>query len=137
MKLILASWLTLGLALLWDRFLFFIGARLQIHERTRVIILVPIGEELLKYSVSYLNNFFPPLLYAFFGLGEGMYESIHFKKRMDLVLILAGIIPHTFFSIFYLFNLPIWFGLLLAVTSHVIWNNLLFNFKNGCKRSTD
>lgn len=132
MKLILAGWLTIGLALLWDRFLFF----MTIDEWTRVVLLVPLGEELLKYGVSYFYQLFPPLLFASFGLGEGIYESIHQKKNIDLILILAGILPHTFFSIYYLFNIPVWLSLVLAVISHSIWNHLVLNFKNDCKRST-
>jgi hypothetical protein len=131
MKLFFAGWLVIGLALLWDRILFF----LAVNKWLRIVLLVPLGEESLKIGVSYLYKLFPPLLFAFFGLGEGIYESIHQKKN-NLVLILAGILPHTFFSIYYLFNLPVWLSLILAVTSHSIWNYLILNFKNDCKRST-
>ncbi|HBF37766.1 MAG TPA: hypothetical protein DDW50_10635 [Firmicutes bacterium] len=137
MKLILAAWLTLVLAWMWDRFLFLLGPALGIHEKRRVILLVPIGEEVFKYGVSYCSGIFPPVLFAFFGIGEGIYESAHLKHHLDPVLILAGILPHTLFSIFYLFNIPVWLGLFLAIISHSIWNNLFFNFKNDCKRSTD
>jgi hypothetical protein len=46
MKLILAGWLTVGLALLWDRFLYFIAT----PETVRIGVLVPIGK-------SYLSSF--------------------------------------------------------------------------------
>jgi hypothetical protein len=133
MKFILAEWLTLGLALLWDRFLYSAG----VNQLTRVGFLVPIGEELLKYGVSYLSKLFPPLLYAGFGFGEGIYESLHDKKRLDLVLVLAGILPHTFFSIFFVFKIPIWLSLILAIISHAVWNWLVLNFKNDCNRSAN
>ncbi len=137
MRLILAAWFTLNLAWLWDRILYLLGPTLGIHERLRVILLVPIGEEVFKYGVSYLSSLSPPVLFFLFGMGEGLYESIHLKHKLDPVLILAGILPHSFFSIFYLFNMPVWFSLLLAIVSHSTWNNLIFNFKNDCKSSTD
>jgi hypothetical protein len=133
MKIILAGWLTIGLALLWDKLLCFVA----ISERTRVVILVPLGEELLKYGISYLYKLFPPLLYAAFGFGEGIYESIHYKRNLNLILILAGILPHTFFSIFYLFDIPAWRSLILAITCHAVWNHFVLNFKNDCKRSAN
>jgi hypothetical protein len=137
MKLILATSLALGLAWFWDRILCSIGPMFGIHERLRVVIFVPIGEESLKYGVSYLGSLSPTILFFLFGMGEGIYESIHFKHKLDPVLILAGILPHTFFGIFYLFNMPVWIGLLLAVISHFIWNSLILNFKDDCKSSTD
>jgi hypothetical protein len=133
MKLILAGWLTVGLALLWDRFLNLTG----IKETTRVGILVPIGEELLKYSISYLSQLFPPFLYVIFGLGEGVFESIQYKKRFDVALIIAGILPHAFFSIFFLFKLPFRLSLILAIVCHCVWNLIVLNLKNECNKSAN
>ncbi|HBE77016.1 MAG TPA: hypothetical protein DDW65_04430 [Firmicutes bacterium] len=133
MKLILAGWLTVGLALLWDRFLYWV----KVKENIRVVLLIPLGEELLKYGVSYYNNLFPPFLFACFGLGEGIYESIHLKKGVSCRLILAAVLPHTFFSLFYLLKIPLWLSLGLAIIIHSIWNYLVLNFKNDCKRSTN
>lgn len=133
MKYILAGWLTVGIALLWDRFLFLAG----IDEMARVGFLVPIGEELLKYFMSYLNQLFPPLLYAVFGLGEGVYESIQHKKKFDVPLVLAGILTHSFFSLFYILKLSLWFSLILAFTSHCAWNLMILNLKKDCNKSAN
>lgn len=137
MKLILAAGLALSLAWSWDRILYFFGPMVGIHQRQRVTVLVPVGEEVFKYFVSYWSSLSPPWIFVLFGMGEGLYESIHLKHKLDPVLILAGILPHTFFGIFYLFNLPVWIRLILAIFSHLIWNSLVFYFKNDCNSSTD
>ncbi len=126
MKMILAGCLALWLALLWDRKLRSIG----IYERVRIGILIPVGEELFKFGIAFIFNLHPTILYFIFGCGEGLYEMFHSKKKMGFLLLAAGILTHTFFGVFYLLKLSIWFSFIAALTSHLIWNNAIMGLQN-------
>ncbi|MGE5582826.1 MAG: hypothetical protein ACM3X9_09860 [Bacillota bacterium] len=121
MKLIIAGWIAIGLALLWDRVLYFCG----VNETLRVGILAPLGEEFLKWGVSFYYQLSPLFLYAFFGLGEGIYELIHSNKPLKWFLVPAGVLQHTAFGTFFLFKMPVWLSLSLAIVSHLFWNGMI------------
>lgn len=120
-KYLLVGWITVGLAYLWDILLKTLGS----SPGFRVGFGMPIGEELLKFSVCFWFGLTPWLLYALFGLGEGLFDTFHVKHRLDLLLIGAGIVTHLVTGLFFLLqNNPVWFDFLLALIFHILWNNL-------------
>jgi hypothetical protein len=123
MIFILAGWLTLGLALLWNRLLLKLGLK----TRFRVGYVVPISEELLKFITFHLWDLSPPVFYGIFGLGEGLFEVLRLKKPLDFMIVFAGFATHFIFGLFFLVPAPGWVNLLLAITGHIIWNNQILN----------
>ncbi|MCL6590280.1 MAG: hypothetical protein K6U80_10035 [Firmicutes bacterium] len=123
MILILAGWFTLGLALLWERLL----AGLGLGTRYRVGYAAPISEELLKYIAFNFLSLAPLAFYGIFGLGEGLFEAWKLKKPLDFLVIFSGFATHFIFGLFFLVPGPGWVSLLLAITGHIIWNNLILN----------
>jgi hypothetical protein len=124
MRLVLAGIFAIGLAFLWDRWLRFLG----LNQRIRVGFWVPVGEEMIKYLVSCLFNLVPPLVYLVFGLGEGLYETYR-VKRLDLVLMAAGVVTHLTFGLFFILKTPVVISLVFAIAAHLAWNNLVFDQK--------
>lgn len=100
MKLIAAVCLALSLAWLWDRFLRF----LKLDQKIRIGIGMPIGEEVIKYSMALAFHFQPLLIYTLFGLAEGWLETFLLKKPDALKLILAGGLIHFGFGVFFYFR---------------------------------
>lgn len=123
MKYILTAWLAIGFALCWNRILSY----LKIKDTIRLGMIIPISEEIFKFSVSYYFHLAPFLIYALFGLGEGIFETIHLKKKPKLTALLAGVLTHSFFSIFFLLDIPVFLGLAMAMISHLIWNQMILN----------
>ncbi len=124
MEKLLGLVLAFSLAWLWDRGWYY----LKIKAKYRIIFFVPLGEEVLKYSISFLFNFFLPLFYFLFGLMEGLFESVIINKKFDLRLILAGAIFHFLLSVFYLLPLLDLINLLLAIGTHMLWNRHILKY---------
>jgi hypothetical protein len=116
----------MGLAWLWDRLLIISG----INQQLRIGILIPIGEEIIKFMIFYYLCLPSALFYGLFGLGEGLFESFTVPKRFKFTLILAGCITHLIFSLFYLTIFPRYFQLLLAIMAHSLWNHQILHRKN-------
>ena len=123
MKYIFIGCFAIGLALMWDRLLFNSGIKL----RNRICIGVPIGEEIIKFFFCRFFHLTPMVFYAFFGLGEGFYETFQLKKPFDLLLVVMGVLTHWSFSLFYLLKLPVMMSLSLAIISHMLWNRFILN----------
>lgn len=96
MKFLLAGWLSVVFALLWQRFLH----RLNLGEQVRVGFLIPIGEEIVKYGMAMI--FKTPVLavYLVFGLGEGFYEALRSPDKSTIKLITAGVVTHFYWGRF-------------------------------------
>jgi hypothetical protein len=132
MRFILAGWLAFGLAWLWAWFLRTIGLK----ECWRLGLAIPCGEELIKVSIAWWFQLWPPIIYLLFGFSEGLYESVIYKKRFDPALILAGIITHFAFGLFFWFKFAGWLSLFLAVIMHLSWNNLIIRKQSDYNRSS-
>lgn len=126
MKLIVALCLALGLAWIWDLFLRF----LKLDQKVRIGIGMPIGEEVIKYSMAFAFHYHPLLIYSLFGLGEGCLEAFLLKRPYDLKLILAEGLIHFGFGVFFLFPVPPVFSFGFAMGVHLLWNNLLIKDKS-------
>lgn len=129
-KYLLVGWITVGLAYLWDMLLrsFFRNSGF------RVGFGVPVGEELLKLGACLWFGLAPWLLYALFGLGEGLFDTFHKKRRLHIPLIGAGVATHLVTGLFFLCQSnPVWLNFLLALGIHLLWNNSLLRrqSKNG------
>lgn len=133
MRLVLAGFLAVSLALLWDRALLYIGVK----EVNRVGIGVPLGEELLKYTLSLVFSIAPPLLYAAFGLGEGLYETFWRKNRFNLGLLGAGVVTHLGFGVLFLCGAPSLISLSFAIVTHIIWNSSIIKRKKSCNKGSN
>lgn len=126
MKLIVTLCLALGLAWIWDLFLKF----LKMDQKIRIGIGMPLGEEVIKYSMAFAFHYHPSLIYTLFGLGEGWLETFLLKRPYDLKLILAEGLIHFGFGVFFLFPVPPVFSLGFAMVIHFLWNNLLIGDKS-------
>jgi hypothetical protein len=126
MKLIVIVFLALGLAWIWDLFLRF----LKLDWKIRIGIGMPLGEEVIKFSLALAFHYQPLLVYTLFGFGEGWLESFFLKKPEVLKLILAGGLTHFGFGVFYLFPVPPVLSFGLAIATHFLWNNLLIKNKS-------
>lgn len=129
-KYLLVGWITVGLAYLWDILL----KSFSRNFRFRTGFGVPIGEELLKFGACFWFGLTPWLLYALFGLGEGLFDTFHVKRRIDIPIIGVGVVMHLVTGLFFLCQSnPVWLNFLLALVTHMLWNNwlLLRQSKNG------
>lgn len=118
MKLILAGMATVITALVWNKLLFL----LKLSEKLRVGILIPLGEESIKLLTAFFLEISPFQVSMVFGLGEGLFETVHLKKHFNLKIIIAGLIIHIGFGVVYLFKIPVWISFIWAVLLHVFWN---------------
>lgn len=121
MRLLIAVSLALGLAWLWDRFL----RCLNLNQKIRVGLGIPLGEEAIKFSLAVAFHLQPWLLYTLFGFGEGCLEMFLLKKPFALKLIIAGGLIHFGFGVLFLFPFPSGLSLSFAITTHLFWNNLI------------
>lgn len=122
-KLLAGSCLALSLAWLWDQLLIVSG----IGQKLRIGVLIPAGEEIIKFSFVYFLYLSPPLFYFSFGLGEGLFESFNAPFRSKITVIIAGCIIHTIFSLFFLTSYPRYAQLILAIVAHCFWNSKIWN----------
>lgn len=121
MRLLFAVTLALSLAWLWDRFL----RLLKWNQKLRIGLGTPLGEEAIKYFLAMAFQLQPWLVYLLFGLGEGGLEAFLLKKKSALKLIIAGGLIHFGFGLFFLFPFHYSLSWGWAVTTHLLWNNLL------------
>lgn len=99
-------------------------------QKIRIGIGMPLGEEVIKYSMAFAFHYHPSLIYTLFGLGEGWLETFLLKRPYDLKLILAEGLIHFGFGVFFLFPVPPVFSLGFAMVIHFLWNNLLIGDKS-------
>lgn len=121
MRPLIATILALSLAWCWDRFLRF----LKLNQKWRVGFGIPLGEEIIKYSLAITFQLQPWLVYLLFGLGEGVLETILLKGQFSLKILLAGGLIHLGFGLFFLFSFPQELSWGFAIITHLLWNNLL------------
>lgn len=118
MNYLLAGLASIGIALFWNRFWRHIG----LSEFIRMGILIPLGEELSKYSVAYLFQINPFWVSLLFGVGEGIYEMFSITGRPWWLLLSAAVMIHLVLGLGYLTNGGIWPGLAFALILHSGWN---------------
>lgn len=126
-KLLTGSCLAMSLAWLWDQLMAVTG----IGHRLRIGLLIPVGEEIIKFSFVFFLHLSPPLFYCLFGLGEGLLESFSVPMRLKLTVMLAGCLTHTVFSLFFLTDFPKYAQLILAISAHCLWNLKVMNWNRA------
>lgn len=118
MRTMIAAVAALAAALLWDRVLYAGG----IGEKLRVGWLVPLGEEGIKYLAATGLNASVPWVYALFGCGEGILETVLGNRHFDGRTMAVGILLHGGLGLLYVPAVPAWLSLIAAILLHIGWN---------------